>query len=468
MNTVVGSDIIATSKTPRRAHTEPSTYSAIEEEVEPSSGEPAGDESMDVDKIHGSETSPVFHSPGAGKDMTHEGASAVGHSHVAKRTSPPGDGETSSSLGDLGDVEARPSKRPKLLPDEDASSGQAATSSPEPNSLSSPLPPAVKISSNNTLKLLSLRASPSRSTRPLPSINSADPSRPSKIPSGGKGVQLTLTQTLKGFKASVSGNARYGGPVHTVEESSDEEDELMQHAPKLSPRLGNTRTSTSRDGVQTLVPPISSLPPDLPSSSSEPRETIAEDDLDEAQAIPDTPSTGARPSVLYEVDAPLVEILRNTDSRHLYAAFDLSRVSSFWASLATSKQKAPPNSERKAAHTVGLPTPLKEAGVSASTDQAATNALSRVISKDDFKPGAMEVIGQFNLGFIIARLHRASSGTNGAAVTDDLFIIDQHASDEKYNYETLQQTTKIHSQSLLRYCSIDHYSVVFPTKAAFW
>ena len=33
---------------------------------------------------------------------------------------------------------------------------------------------------------------------------------------------------------------------------------------------------------------------------------------------------------------------------------------------------------------------------------------------------------------------------------DDLFIIDQHAADEKFNFETLQRTTKIHSQQLLR------------------
>jgi DNA mismatch repair protein PMS2 len=38
----------------------------------------------------------------------------------------------------------------------------------------------------------------------------------------------------------------------------------------------------------------------------------------------------------------------------------------------------------------------------------------------------MAAVGQFNLGFIIARL--------GA----DLFIVDQHASDEKANFERLQ------------------------------
>ena len=32
---------------------------------------------------------------------------------------------------------------------------------------------------------------------------------------------------------------------------------------------------------------------------------------------------------------------------------------------------------------------------------------------------------------------------------DDLYIIDQHASDEKFRYETLQRTTTINSQKML-------------------
>ena len=49
----------------------------------------------------------------------------------------------------------------------------------------------------------------------------------------------------------------------------------------------------------------------------------------------------------------------------------------------------------------------------------------------------MDIIGQFNLGFIIARL------------SGDLFIVDQHASDEKYNFETLQRTTRLQPQKLV-------------------
>ncbi|KAG3080600.1 hypothetical protein PI124_g5723 [Phytophthora idaei] len=69
-------------------------------------------------------------------------------------------------------------------------------------------------------------------------------------------------------------------------------------------------------------------------------------------------------------------------------------------------------------------------------NEIAAAALQRVLKKEDFK--RMEVLGQFNLGFIIGKLD------------NDLFIIDQHASDEKFNYETLQQTTVMHQQPLVR------------------
>lgn len=70
-------------------------------------------------------------------------------------------------------------------------------------------------------------------------------------------------------------------------------------------------------------------------------------------------------------------------------------------------------------------------------NEKAAKALSRVISKPDF--ARMKVLGQFNLGFIITLLD-----------DKDLYIIDQHASDEKYNFETLQQTTQIETQKLIR------------------
>ncbi|KAI1116822.1 hypothetical protein F5Y14DRAFT_405345 [Nemania sp. NC0429] len=80
----------------------------------------------------------------------------------------------------------------------------------------------------------------------------------------------------------------------------------------------------------------------------------------------------------------------------------------------------------------------------------AEEKLSLTISKSDFEK--MKIIGQFNLGFILAS--RAARGSPGDSATsndrdDELFIIDQHATDEKYNFERLQASTVVQSQRLV-------------------
>ncbi|KAH8297307.1 hypothetical protein KR044_010300, partial [Drosophila immigrans] len=72
--------------------------------------------------------------------------------------------------------------------------------------------------------------------------------------------------------------------------------------------------------------------------------------------------------------------------------------------------------------------------INPSQNQNAEAELQKEISKVDF--ARMQIIGQFNLGFIIVKLD------------DDLFIVDQHAADEKYNFETLQRSTQLEHQRL--------------------
>ncbi|KAH8894042.1 hypothetical protein GQ53DRAFT_821161 [Thozetella sp. PMI_491] len=95
-------------------------------------------------------------------------------------------------------------------------------------------------------------------------------------------------------------------------------------------------------------------------------------------------------------------------------------------------------------------TDLEENGLEA--DEAAAEArLSLKISKADFEK--MKIIGQFNLGFVLAVREAeppAADGTPAAAPDDELFIIDQHASDEKYNFERLQASTVVQSQRLVQ------------------
>ncbi|XP_051018945.1 mismatch repair endonuclease PMS2 isoform X2 [Acomys russatus] len=68
-------------------------------------------------------------------------------------------------------------------------------------------------------------------------------------------------------------------------------------------------------------------------------------------------------------------------------------------------------------------------------NQAAEDELRKEISKSMF--AEMEILGQFNLGFIVTKLK------------EDLFLVDQHAADEKYNFEMLQQHTVLQAQRLI-------------------
>lgn len=143
----------------------------------------------------------------------------------------------------------------------------------------------------------------------------------------------------------------------------------------------------------------------------------------------------------------------DNDREYIEAVTGIKSFSGLWRTLNKCIQvptKDPQNLLNNAAtssSSMDSPTPsplkieevtLKSASVKNTMDnEKATKALSRVISKPDFE--RMQVLGQFNLGFMIASLD-----------DQDLYIIDQHASDEKYNFETLQQATRIKAQKLIR------------------
>lgn len=75
------------------------------------------------------------------------------------------------------------------------------------------------------------------------------------------------------------------------------------------------------------------------------------------------------------------------------------------------------------------------AKIAPEDNSQAEQELTRHFDQDNFKE--MQILGQFNLGFIICQL------------ADDLFIVDQHASDEKYNYERLQKANILESQNMV-------------------
>ncbi|XP_049778930.1 mismatch repair endonuclease PMS2 [Schistocerca cancellata] len=76
-----------------------------------------------------------------------------------------------------------------------------------------------------------------------------------------------------------------------------------------------------------------------------------------------------------------------------------------------------------------------KAEIDPAQNSLAEQELRREITKDMF--AKMKIVGQFNKGFIITHLD------------SDLFIIDQHASDEIYNFEMLQKTVSLQNQKLV-------------------
>lgn len=72
--------------------------------------------------------------------------------------------------------------------------------------------------------------------------------------------------------------------------------------------------------------------------------------------------------------------------------------------------------------------------------------LNHKFKKENFKD--LEIIGQFNAGFIICRFKK------------ELYIIDQHAADEKYNYEELILKSKITSQKLIFPMNLNFLSII--------
>lgn len=73
----------------------------------------------------------------------------------------------------------------------------------------------------------------------------------------------------------------------------------------------------------------------------------------------------------------------------------------------------------------------------------SSQATSISLSKDQFR-SEMQVIGQFNMGFILARCKR-----------NHLWILDQHACEERTNFENLLRDTVIHEQTLLKPMPLD-------------
>ncbi|KAJ8245970.1 hypothetical protein GJAV_G00262280 [Gymnothorax javanicus] len=204
----------------------------------------------------------------------------------------------------------------------------------------------------------------------------------------------------------------------TVSEFSSPDTEEVEPSVK-----GENRDGSCIEDQKTTKPAewehrAGSQSPEPGSSSPGPkRAKLDEHDSSVSTAKPrsDAPSSSAG----LKVDAP-VRMRRRTVPLH----FSLSELSASIQRL-----------QSRESELQGLKYRRFRAKISPGENQSAEEELKKEISKGMFKE--MEIIGQFNLGFIITKLK------------SDIFMIDQHATDEKYNFEMLQQHTVLQGQRLI-------------------
>lgn len=418
-----------------------------------------------------------------------------------------GPSEEASLLAGATDVDGMDFEREQSLPPTDirpvqkvTSVRHSATSSPllsspacaQPRSSqssqrrSSPIPsipsPLVYTStSNNSLRatrdtaaqLVLSTSGASWNLRRMDDVSIGDDERPRKRQKTGSDPTTSpfnrQSTSRLDMRARLAGYALPGSQLPAAagesdDERDDVEDEMIEESaesvrgPTSSPAASTRETTPLHNDTHDLdaatssnnVPPAPSLASALSSDNIVDMTLGDEIDVDGTMAL-DEPEDERRPP----------EYIRTAPLETVTIKHDLDALSAAWSNLRLGRGQSRP--------TTGLMTEVgdsaaalaHDAGVSGNlaNNTEAEEALSRVIDKSDFS--TMEIVGQFNLGFIIARRRRLGDPTDAATsdrgaeeltrAMDDLFIVDQHAADEKYNFEKLQQTTKIDSQRLIRY-----------------
>lgn len=282
---------------------------------------------------------------------------------------------------------------------------------------------------------------------------------------GRTNFRFTLSQYARaGSKVAGGSGDRIEDRLHTVDmdarrslseeiDGAEEQDQLMEDeevvnvTSKTRPRRISSRVSIT--SKETLVLPEDAMAIENPGPAQLPP---AHEECPAPELVPQVDATDQDMSDMIDlteddISMTLVDTDVNTPTPHspkdrippVTLRCDLDKIRHTWLHLERAKP-APPELSSTASRVRDA---LDTANVENAEDNAkASAALSRIISKTDFNK--MQVVGQFNLGFIVTRWQKSEEGL------DDLFMIDQHAADEKYNFETLQQTTVIESQRLFR------------------
>lgn len=179
--------------------------------------------------------------------------------------------------------------------------------------------------------------------------------------------------------------------------AGDAQDEILD--PGVQPTEASAHDSDSSD----------ELPPDpLLSKSSNDKLTISIGDQVEERQVKRPKIMGHRSDIIFGEDELVIKKQEVSDIYKCKRKLEID--ATHWKSLPTASKQ-------------GNARAVKDVKVDDIENSEAEAKLSYIINKQDF--ANMKIIGQFNLGFILVTMNDSKN----------LFIIDQHASDEKYNYE---------------------------------
>ncbi|KAF2639656.1 DNA mismatch repair protein MutL [Massarina eburnea CBS 473.64] len=279
---------------------------------------------------------------------------------------------------------------------------------------------------------------------------------------GLNGTPLSQTPKRPLFMKSLRGFAAPG----TQAGGSDEEDEIESSMP-----IGSARSPTRNRSRQTefeeprtddlaessSAPPPKKLPLDADTMDvDEPiDDPPVEGEGSEDEYIDETEKKAHEEAKIAKMIAKAEEASARPTELNLKRAIKIGKVPQKKYQVLNLERMIDTDVPSIASHLCNLTTALDEADneeetmikdVPSSTQlqkEDPEERLSLTVTKADFLN--MRIIGQFNLGFILAV--RPPTSTSPSF---DLFIIDQHASDEKYNFERLSATTILVSQRLVR------------------
>jgi DNA mismatch repair protein PMS2 len=352
-------------------------------------------------------------------------------------------------------TENSPEPTPRKIPDRECDPSESRNPSTSEFSLDKPdwVPSILRESSTETpRKMVQMTLSTSGA-----SWNTKDrTSHPTKASSSHKKKPASSSERMRNNiqRFTLGGHVK---PVLPQSDKENEDDELMSEDDQLSQsniedELNNStqeqRSTGDHSSPQHLEPiEISDeLPGEeepLHSHSLSPPTNLTVDppssNLHMARPVQKPVVVLVKPPSIYSHTRRVVrekEIIPSRDPAVVNVSVQLDDIAKVWEacrqhqSTTGTKPKTCSDSE------------LEGAGLN-QTETEAETTLSRNVQKADFEH--MEIIGQFNLGFIIVRRIDEKNST------DDLFIVDQHASDEKFNFEKLQRETKLTGQRLLMY-----------------